>query len=156
MSVLPLFSDISVEASDQIRDGYEPQSGGWKLNSGQPMLVKTEPSLQPQISCISNSFCFYFFFHVCLYGVSVSTLCCLCATVYTMVPVQSQRQPQVLTFHLSSMTVHARAALPLTPRDCSTLGSHLPVGSAELQTLLHPVLCDFWGPKLLLGLFSEQ
>lgn len=73
-----------------------------------------------------------------------------------MVPVQSQRQPQVLTFHLSSMAVHARAALPLTPRDCSTLGSHPPVGSAELQTLLHPVLCDFWGPKLLLGLFSEQ
>jgi hypothetical protein len=40
------------KASDPIRDGCEPPCGCWELESGpleeQPVLLATEPSLQPQ------------------------------------------------------------------------------------------------------------
>jgi hypothetical protein len=48
-------------ASDPITDGCEPPCGCWEVNSGpleeQPVLLTTEPSLQPRSST----------FHLCLF-----------------------------------------------------------------------------------------
>jgi hypothetical protein len=55
MSVLPAHAPARQKrTSDPITDGCEPPRGSWELNSGplkeQPVLLITEPSLQPKES----------------------------------------------------------------------------------------------------------
>ena len=69
MSTLQLSSDTHQKrASDPITDGCVPPCGCWELNSGplegQPVLLTTEPSLQPS----SFSFSLYFF-HVLIISI---------------------------------------------------------------------------------------
>jgi hypothetical protein len=52
-----MYTCMSEEAQDFTTDGCEPPCGCWELNSGpleeQPVLLTTEPSLQPQ-HCVFN------------------------------------------------------------------------------------------------------
>ena len=59
-SVLPVFMPVSQErAPDLITDACEPPCGCWELNSGplgeQPVLLTSEPSLQPNILTVLSS-----------------------------------------------------------------------------------------------------
>jgi hypothetical protein len=58
-------SECKKRASDHIIDGFEPPCGGWELNSGpseeQPVLLTSEPFLQPVLLLLLVVVFFFFF-----------------------------------------------------------------------------------------------